>query len=275
MQEEIFERIMESRKAAAIKYMKILGTIDEDFDEESYKVPSYRTDDLKRILAKLKLIKNTVQNYNIIDEFHEDLYKLALEIGIKRGKILIINVVKEGNMDYSKIMAVETKKFSNIQIEPDIIIDFKKQARKGRKKSKHKDSSLGHVMAVEFSKKEHETISELKEEQLNVLVDRLNIDRDLFERISKKIVLIRPNSREYHFESEVYRKHNGKYKVRTLLHQYMESVLKEGMAIGMQFGKKFMFEDLQNHRFSREDVENMTDEEIERYCGEVVDDIWS
>lgn len=274
MQEEIFARIKESKKESKLKYMKLFGEISDEFDEESLEIIIYKNKDLKMILSKFELIEDNDQNMDLIEDFYEKIYTLSIGVGIKRGKRLVINVMKEGKMDFSKIMAVETGKFSNIEIEPDIVGEFRKSGGKESKSLRRQSASLKHFMAIEFSDDEHEIISELKTQQLDVLIEDLKISREDFEKLSKKIIRIRRNSGEYPFESDVYGKHNGNYKFETLIYQYLESVIREGMIVGMQFGKKFMIRDLQNHRFSREDVENMSEKEIEEYCDEVVEDIW-
>ena len=45
------------------------------------------------------------------------------------------------------------------------------------------------------------------------------------------------------------------------------------MLIGANYGKKFIVEDIQNERFSKEDIINMTPEEINEYCDEIRDEI--
>ena len=275
MQEEIFARIKESKKESKIKYMKLFGEISDEFDEESFKIIIYKNKDLKMILSRFKLIEDNEKNMEHIEDYYEKLYTLSIGIGIKRGKRLVINVIKEHKMDFSKIMDIETGKFSNIEIEPDIVGKFRKTGGKESKSLRRQAASLKHFMALEFSDDELEIISELKTRQVDVMIEDLKISKEDFKKLSKKIIRIRRNSDEYPFESDVYGKHNGNYKFETLIHQYLESIIREGMIVGMQFGKKFMIRDLQNHRFSREDVENMTKEEIEEYCDEVVEDIWT
>ena len=49
--------------------------------------------------------------------------------------------------------------------------------------------------------------------------------------------------------------------------------MKDGLIIGMQYGKKFIIEDIQNHRFTEEDLLNMSEEELNDYCREIREEI--
>ena len=106
-----------------------------------------------------------------------------------------------------------------------------------------------------------------RELRLDYLFEKLNVnERDLINA-KKKVIKLGPKS-EYPLFSTLYRDHNGKYKVETLINEYHDSTLREGMAVGIVYGEKFIVEDIQNKRFTKEDIINMSQEEIFEYCDE-------
>ena len=106
-----------------------------------------------------------------------------------------------------------------------------------------------------------------RELRLDHLFEKLNVnERDLINA-KKKVIKLGPKS-EYPLFSTLYRDHNGKYKVETLINEYHDSTLREGMAVGIVYGEKFIVEDIQNKRFTKEDIINMSQEEIFEYCDE-------
>lgn len=57
-------------------------------------------------------------------------------------------------------------------------------------------------------------------------------------------------------------------KVEDLIYKFHDSILKEGMEIGLAYGQKFLVEDIQNKRFSKEDLKNMNEKELKEYYDE-------
>ena len=88
----------------------------------------------------------------------------------------------------------------------------------------------------------------------------------------KKVIKLGPKS-EYPLFSTLYRDHDGLYKVETLINEYHDSTLREGMMVGISYGEKFIVEDIQNNRFTKEDILNMGMDEIIEYCDEERDEI--
>lgn len=107
-----------------------------------------------------------------------------------------------------------------------------------------------------------------RELRLDGLFEDLNIDKDELKKAKKTIVKLHPKSEEWPLMSNLYRNHEGKYKAETLMNQYHDSILRDGIIFGMEYGKKFIVEDLQNNRFSKQDIMRMSDDEIYEYCEE-------
>ena len=119
-----------------------------------------------------------------------------------------------------------------------------------------------------------EMINEASRElRLNSLFEDLNVDEADLMKAKKKIIKLSPQSAEYPLFSTLYREHDGKYMVETLLNQYHDSTFREGALVGMNYGQKFIVEDIQNNRFTKEDILNMSKEEIIKYCDENRDDV--
>lgn len=115
----------------------------------------------------------------------------------------------------------------------------------------------------------HEVSRELRMEQL---FEDLNVDGKDLMNAKKKVIKLGPKS-EYPLFSTLYRDHDGQYKVETLINEYHDSTLREGMMVGISYGEKFIVEDIQNNRFTKEDILNMSLDEIIEYCDEDRDEI--
>ena len=115
----------------------------------------------------------------------------------------------------------------------------------------------------------HEVSRELRMEQL---FEDLNVDEEDLMNAKKKVIKLGPKS-EYPLFSTLYRDHDGLYKVETLINEYHDSTLREGMMVGISYGEKFIVEDIQNNRFTKEDILNMGMDEIIEYCDEERDEI--
>ena len=113
----------------------------------------------------------------------------------------------------------------------------------------------------------------IKESRIDYLFEMLNVDEEDVKEAKGKIIKLHPRSTEWPLLSTLYKNHKGKYKLETLLNEYHDSTLSEGMMHGFNYGKKFITEDIQNKRFSKEDILNMTEEEIFEYSNEKREEI--
>ena len=113
----------------------------------------------------------------------------------------------------------------------------------------------------------------IREARLNDLFKDLNIDEDELKKVKRKVIKLSPKSSEFPLISELYRNHKGNYKVEDLMNEYHDSILRDGMIIGMDYGKKFIVEDLQSKRFSKNDIKKMSKNQINEYCDEIREEI--
>lgn len=129
-------------------------------------------------------------------------------------------------------------------------------------------------MQSEITSKDFEIVYEIaRDSRIEGLIENLGIDKKEYEKAKGKIVKLSPSSTEFPLLSTLYRKHNGKYKVEDLINQYHDSVLREGIEVGIEYGKKFLAEDIQNKRFTKKDIMKMSKQEIDKYCDEIRDEI--
>ena len=129
-------------------------------------------------------------------------------------------------------------------------------------------------LGSEITEKDVGLVHEItREARLNELFEELNIDSDQLERVKRQVIRLTPKSAEYRLFSTLFRDHDGNYKVCDLMNEYHDSILREGMMIGIDYGKKFIAEDVQSGRFTKEDLMNMTHEEIIEYGDEIREEI--
>ena len=112
-----------------------------------------------------------------------------------------------------------------------------------------------------------------RESRIERLIQDLDIDPDKYDKTKKKVIKLNPKSSEFKLISTLFKNHRGKYKVEDLINEYHDSILRDSIPIGMDYGKKLIFEDIQNKRFTKEDILNMSDVEIKEYCHEEVEKI--
>lgn len=123
MEDKIYEIIKEKNAKSAGMYMKYLGIID---DEDSVKsgIPK-KNIDLLIILSNIGLIGQNPETGDIINEFHDYLYKLGISVGIGHGKRMIIESIREYPDSFENIMEIDPEDFVNYNIEPTFIHDLK------------------------------------------------------------------------------------------------------------------------------------------------------
>lgn len=113
----------------------------------------------------------------------------------------------------------------------------------------------------------------IRDARLNRLFNDLKIDKVKLTKAKRQVIKLNPKSDEFPLISEVYRNHKGNYNVEDLINEYHDSILRDGLIIGMDYGRKFIVEDLQAKRFSKKDIEKMSKNEINEYCDEIREEI--
>ena len=123
MEEKIFEKLKEEERKSATKYEKAMGNINEE-DKISQTIPK-KNFDLKLILSNVGLIEDNEESLEKINDFHDYLFKLGIDIGISHGKQLIIHAIKADRVDIDRIMTTDLENYINFNFMPSYLYDLK------------------------------------------------------------------------------------------------------------------------------------------------------
>lgn len=125
---------------------------------------------------------------------------------------------------------------------------------------------LNELIKSGLSSKEIKTIHNLiRESRIDLLFKELNVNYDEYVHAKNKIIKLKPKSEELHLISVIFRDCNGNYKIEDLLNKYHDAILHDGINYGMDYGVKFLYEDIQNGKYTIDDFKNMTEEDIDNY----------
>ena len=111
----------------------------------------------------------------------------------------------------------------------------------------------------------------IREKRMEELYDKLEIDRTKLKKAKSKKIKLSPKSVKWPLLSSIYRDKKGKYKVEDLLFEYHDSVLAEGMEIGIETGKQVVILDIKNGKLKKEDIIRMSEDDIEEYINTNID----
>lgn len=123
LKDKIYDDIKEKNCKVSGKYMKTLGIISNESEVKSG-IPK-KNIDFMTILAKLDLIEINEENLETIDEFHDYLFKLGLELGVSHGKRQVIDAIKSNSIDFKQIMEIDPEEYTKNAFEPTFISDMK------------------------------------------------------------------------------------------------------------------------------------------------------
>ena len=119
MEEKIYTEIKEKHFNTTSQYLKALGIIDET-DKVKGGTPK-KNIDLGIILSQLELIELNEETSEIIDEYHDYVFKLGIELGVSSGKKMTIEAIKHDNSVFDELMKIDPDEFTNYSIEPSFI----------------------------------------------------------------------------------------------------------------------------------------------------------
>lgn len=105
----------------------------------------------------------------------------------------------------------------------------------------------------------------IRKKRMEELYEKLEIDRDKLKKAKAKKIKLSPDSVKWPLLSSIYRDKKGKYKVEDLLFEYHDSVLAEGMEIGIETGKQVVIMDIKNGKLKKDDINRMSEDDIEEY----------
>lgn len=119
MKDKIYEEIKEKNRKTTEHYMRALGIIDSS-DKVKSSIPK-KNIDLGIILSKLNLIELNEETSNTIDEFHDYVFKLGIDIGVGSGKKLMIEAIQQDKSLFEDLMEIDPQEYVNYPIEPAFI----------------------------------------------------------------------------------------------------------------------------------------------------------
>lgn len=123
LKDKIYEEIKEKHCRSSGKYMKSFGIITDENNLTSG-TPK-RNIDLMAILSNLGLIEANQETIDKINEFHDYLFKLGIEIGVSQGKKIVIDAMKHNNAVFDKLMEINPEDYTDYEFEPTFISDMK------------------------------------------------------------------------------------------------------------------------------------------------------
>lgn len=111
-------------------------------------------------------------------------------------------------------------------------------------------------------------IQSIKESMLNALFDELEIDKNKLELDKKEKIQLDPKSTEVPLFSTLYRDKKGEFTFEELTNMYYDEILREGLEMGIPYGKKLIAEDIQSNKITKEKILKMSDEDLLEYYEE-------
>ena len=119
MEEKIYNEIKEKNFKTTSQYLKALGIIDEN-DNVKGGTPK-KNIDLGIILSQFGLIELNEETSEIIDEYHDYVFKLGIELGVNSGKKMIIEAIKNDDSVFDELMKIDPNEYTNYSVEPSFI----------------------------------------------------------------------------------------------------------------------------------------------------------
>ena len=120
MVDKIYEKLKEDELQTAKRFNMLFGanhTIINTMPKKNL--------DLQVLLKKVDLIPQDCKKLDTINEFYEYLFKLGLETGIGMSKKMIIDSIKNGEVDFEEIMKVNPDDYVKYNREPTYIKEMK------------------------------------------------------------------------------------------------------------------------------------------------------
>ena len=131
MEEKIYEKIKNDGMDISGAFLRCLGIINEK-DKLTGRIPK-KNIDLFILLDKLGLIEDPEGISEKIDEFYDYLFQLGIITGISGGKKMMIEAIKNDEIDFDEIMSVNPEAIVTYGYIPTFISDLM-EARLNEKK---------------------------------------------------------------------------------------------------------------------------------------------
>ena len=156
--------------------------------------------DYRIIIHKFELVDGYI-NDDVLNEFHAHLCKEGIYLGIKSGKNLMIQSIRENPEIYDQLLKINPKDFVKLNFIPTFIGDmYDSLVNDEEENEENKDED-------KFEK----AIQSIKESMLNALFDELEIDKNKLELDKKEKIQLDPKSTEVPLFSTLYRDKKGEF----------------------------------------------------------------
>ena len=254
MIDEIFNEIREMQINSLKKYTNELNILE---GEEIINVIPKKNFDYCIIIHKFDLIDGHI-NDDVLNEFHNHLCKEGIYLGIKSGKNLMIQSIRENPEIYDQLLKINPKDFVKLNFIPTFIGDMY-------------DSWVNDEEEIEENKDKEEfekAMRSIRESMLNDLFDKLEIDKNKLEIVKKEKIQLDPESIEVPLFSTLYRDKKGEFTFEELTNMYYDEILREGVEMGIPYGKKLIAEDIQSNKITKEKILKMSHEDLVEYYEE-------
>lgn len=254
MIDEIFNEIREMQINSLKKYTNELNILE---GEEIINVIPKKNFDYRIIIHKFELVDGYI-NDDVLNEFHAHLCKEGIYLGIKSGKKLMIQSIRENPEIYDQLLKINPKDFVKLNFIPTFIGDmYDSLVNDEEENEENKDED-------KFEK----AIQSIKESMLNALFDELEIDKNKLELDKKEKIQLDPKSTEVPLFSTLYRDKKGEFTFEELTNMYYDEILREGLEMRIPYGKKLIAEDIQSNKITKEKILKMSDEDLLEYYEE-------
>ena len=125
MIDKIFDDIKRRELECSNRYMESLGLAEKN-GEMIGSIPK-KNMDLRTILSKLDLIKSSRENLEKINDFHDYLFKLGIELGVTYSKRMVIDHIQNHHLDFEQLLEINTDEYVNYELLPGAIYDMKEE----------------------------------------------------------------------------------------------------------------------------------------------------
>ena len=170
----------------------------------------------------------------------------------------MIQSIRENPEIYDQLLKINPKDFVKLNFIPTFIGDmYDSLVNDEEENEENKDED-------KFEK----AIQSIKESMLNALFDELEIDKNKLELDKKEKIQLDPKSTEVPLFSTLYRDKKGEFTFEELTNMYYDEILREGLEMGIPYGKKLIAEDIQSNKITKEKILKMSDEDLLEYYEE-------
>ena len=119
MKDKIFNDYVKQETESSKQYYKAMGMGNVNIKE---RIPNENLD-MVTLLSKLGLIEKNMDNLNIINDFHDYLFKFGIEMGVADGKHIIMDALKNNKITIDEIKNINCDKYTDFKFASPFLGD--------------------------------------------------------------------------------------------------------------------------------------------------------